>query len=144
MKENNKYKKGFTLNELIIVIAILAALAGLALVAYNGLIGGSRKTTCASNVLTVKREHTANFVVTADATDFDAAAAGTATSVNEAEIAASIKEAVTEGGGGAPSVTDTTVTYTDAFGDTITLTLSDDRRSVIAAHCSKHGDIKLD
>ena len=46
---SNRIKKGFTLAELLIVVAIIAVLAAIAIPVFNGNVAGAKKAACEAN-----------------------------------------------------------------------------------------------
>lgn len=68
MIERKKSKKGFTLIELIVVLAILVVLAAIALPTFNGLIDESRQEVAHANARTVYTAAVAYLALHPDAT----------------------------------------------------------------------------
>ena len=54
MKKVLKNKKGFTLVELMVVVAILGVLVAVAVPAYNGVTESANKKVCATNIRTIE------------------------------------------------------------------------------------------
>lgn len=54
MKKVLKNKKGFTLVELMVVVAILGVLVAVAVPAYNGVTDSANKKVCATNIRTIE------------------------------------------------------------------------------------------
>lgn len=54
LKKILKNKKGFTLVELMVVVAILGVLVAVAVPVYSNVTDNAKKTTCAANIRTLK------------------------------------------------------------------------------------------
>lgn len=54
LKKILKNKKGFTLVELMVVVAILGVLVAIAVPVYSNVTASAEKTTCAANIRTIK------------------------------------------------------------------------------------------
>ena len=78
MKKNTK--KGFTLVELLVVIAILAILASVAVVGYTAFITKAEKSKVQSELAQIEKAVNANLMVDEDTVLYEAT--GTATSTN--------------------------------------------------------------
>ena len=52
-----KLIRGFTLIELLIVVAIIGTLAAIGTVAYNGYVGGAKKSAATNSMLPVSYTH---------------------------------------------------------------------------------------
>ncbi len=142
--KNYDAKKGFSLMELIVVLAILAALSALALPNFKGLTSDSKKTVCHTNMISVAESYAA--IRTSDAdTAFDDGFDENSPGSSAKNPAIYLKEAVEDNGGvvSSVSVSGTTGTYEDGDGNVCTVTFSDaSGTSIKTITCAEHGDMK--
>ena len=114
-----KSKKGFTLIELIVVIAILATLTAIALPSYTGLKRNADLEVCQANRITFKRSYmayTANKHTKREALELAAADVGG--TVNDDN------------------------SYTDKSGHVCTITYDAQSGFISTVDCSEHGEDK--
>jgi prepilin-type N-terminal cleavage/methylation domain-containing protein len=121
-----EYKKGFTLIELVVVIAILTALAALALPNMTGIINTAKERVCISNRETLRRSYMAN-IATVQNKDSQA-------------VTAAITEAVNDVHGSLTDSTHYTVSDTCHGGEaaTITVIYNGDHSAITEMRCSVH------
>lgn len=115
-------KKGFTLLEMIIVIAILAILSGIGIPIYVGIKKEASLQVCQANRITFKRSYMAYRAEGADNDKVDA-----------------LKKSVQD-------ILGTYVdedSYVDKTGDVCRITYSDDELSILSVTCDKHGDDEI-
>ena len=66
MNNKKRNRKGFTIVELSIVIAVIAILAAAMIPVFGNIVGNSRKATAARNAQTIYTNYVNNFVTTSD------------------------------------------------------------------------------
>jgi prepilin-type N-terminal cleavage/methylation domain-containing protein len=146
MKKRTDYNGGFTLIELVAVIAILAALLTLGMPTFKGLIGKADDEVCMQNMSTVKSEYAARASSEKDVVDFSSGDADTSDGIPMTTAMTLIQEVIEDNGGTNFTVGGSNVTYKDNEGNTITVTFAGtggtDRSMVGNMVCSKHGTLK--
>lgn len=135
--------KGFTLMELIVCIAILAALSAIALPNASAYVEKGRKEACYTNNDTVKSTFQA--LMTNDAAIVDYSKADPSTddaSALNAKILDNFKQAVSEAGCDPNTATwggTTGFSFTAKCGNKARVDISTDGRMITKITCSKHG-----